>query len=110
MMKVKLVATCFLIGALLVPVFSYAEDSDVDRSHSKAYVKDSVITTKVKAKLAKEKIASLAHIKVDTDNSGVVWLSGTAKTQAEIDQAGSIASGTEGVASVKNDIKLDTDR
>jgi hyperosmotically inducible periplasmic protein len=109
-MKTKLVATYFVISALLAPAISYAEDSDVDRSHPKAYVKDSVITTKVKAKLAKEKIASLAHIKVDTDNSGVVWLSGTAKTQVEIDQAGSIARGTEGVASVKNDIKLDADR
>jgi hyperosmotically inducible protein len=105
-MKTKLIASCFVIGTLLASVVGYTEDSDTNRSHPKAYVKDSVITTKVKAKLADEKMSSLAHIKVDTDNSGVVWLSGTAKTQAEIDQAVSIAGSTEGVKSVKNHIRI----
>jgi hyperosmotically inducible periplasmic protein len=109
-MKTKYIVSCFVVAALMAPTFSYAEDSDADRSQPKAYVKDSVITTKVKAKLAKEKLSSVAHIKVDTDNSGAVWLSGTAKTQVEIDQAGSIARGTEGVTSVKNDIKLNADQ
>lgn len=48
--------------------------------------------------------------KVDTDNDGVVWLSGTAKTKAEADEAVTIASGTEGVTSVKNNIKINPDR
>ena len=99
-----------MLGALMIPAMSYAEESDTDRSNAKNYVKDSVITTKVKAKLVKESVASAAHIKVDTDNAGVVWLSGTAKTKAEADQAVSIASGTEGVASVKNNIKNNPDR
>ena len=82
-MKIKLAATCFVIGTLLAPVVGYTADSDMDRSHPKTYVKDSAITTKIKAKLAEEKISSLVHIKVDTDNNGVVWLSGTAKTQED---------------------------
>lgn len=108
-MKTKLVASCFVIGMLLAPVVGYTEDSDMDRSHPKAYVKDSVITTKIKSKLVAENLASAAHIRVDTDNSGVVWLSGTAKTQAEIDQAVSIAGSTKGVKSVKNHIKIKMD-
>ena len=109
-MNTKLIAACFVIGALMAPAMSYAEDSDMDRSHAKTYVKDSVITAKVKAKLVKESVASAAHIKVDTDNDGVVWLSGTAKTKAEADEAVTIASGTEGVTSVKSNIKINPDR
>lgn len=106
-MKTKLVTSFFLIGTLLAPVAGYtADDSDMDRSHPKAFVKDSVITTKIKAKLAKESLASTAHIRVDSDSNGVVWLRGTAKTQADIDQAVTIAKDTEGVTSVKNHIKI----
>jgi len=39
----------------MAPVIGYTADSDTDRSHPKTFVKDSVITTKVKAKLAEEK-------------------------------------------------------
>ena len=105
-MKIKLVTTCFLLGALLAPVAGYTADSDTDRSHPGAFVKDSVITTKIKAKLAKEKMGSLVHISVDTDKDGIVWLSGTAKTQEQIDKAVSIAHDTEGVKSVESQIKI----
>jgi hyperosmotically inducible protein len=107
-MKTKLVATCFVIGTLLAPVVGYTADSDMDRSHPKAFVKDSAITTKIKAKLSEEKISSLVHIRVDTDSNGVVWLSGTASTQADADKAVSIARDTEGVKLVKNHIKIKT--
>jgi protein CpxP len=105
-MRTILAAVCFLIGTLLVPVAGYAADSDTDRSSPKAFVKDSVITTKIKAKLAAEKLSSAVHIKVETDNKGVVQLSGTAKNQAEVDKAGSIARGVEGVVSVENNIQI----
>lgn len=109
-MKLIIATSCFVLGTLLAPVIAYSADSDMDRSHPKAFVKDSAITTKVKAKLAAENLASAAHIRVDTDNNGVVWLSGTAKTKAEVDQAVSIATDTEGVTSVKNHIKVKTHR
>lgn len=109
-MKIKLATTCFVIGTLLAPVVGYTADSDMDRSHPRAYVKDSAITTKIKAKLAAENRASPTHIRVDTDNNGVVWLSGTAETKAEIDRAVSIARHAEGVNSVKNHIKINMDR
>ncbi len=104
-MKNTVATTCFVISTLLSPVAGYTADSDTDRSHPGVFVKDSVITTKIKAKLAKEKMSSLVHIRVDTDKDGVVWLSGRAKTQVQIDKAVSIAHDTEGVTEVKNHIK-----
>ncbi len=105
-MKIKLATTCFVIGTLLVPVAVLAADGDSDRTHPVTFVKDSVITTKIKAKLAEEKISSLAHIKVDTDNKGAVVLRGTVKTQEEADKAVSTARETEGVTSVKSRIRV----
>src|SRR6202163_1058345 len=100
-MKQQLATTLMIIGVLLGPVVALAaEDSDADRSHPKAFVKDSAITTKIKAKLAAEHITSLGRIHVDTDKNGVVWLSGHARSQAAIDKAVSIAGDTEGVKSV----------
>jgi hyperosmotically inducible protein len=108
-MKTKLLTACFVVGALLTPFVSYAADSDSDRSHPGTFVKDSAITTKIKAKLAADHLASAVHIRVDTDKDGVVWLSGKAETQAQVDQAVSIASDTEGVKSVNNNIKVKKD-
>ena len=82
-MKIKIAAACFLAGALALPVVGHTGDYDTDRDSPKAFVKDSIITTKIKAKLAEERITSAVQIKVDTDNKGVVTLSGTAKTQEE---------------------------
>jgi hyperosmotically inducible periplasmic protein len=108
-MKIKLASACFIIGTLLAPVAAHAADSDADRSHPGAFVKDSVITTKIKAKLAEEKMRSLVHIGVDTDKDGVVWLSGTVRTQELADKAVAIASGTEGVTSVRSNITIRQD-
>src|SRR5208283_4476238 len=60
-MKINLATTCFIIGALLAPVAAHAQEPDSDRTHPKTFVKDSVITTKIKTKLAAENIKSLAH-------------------------------------------------
>jgi hyperosmotically inducible protein len=100
----------FLSGSLLMPVAGYTDDMDSDRSSVKTYVKDSMITGKVKAALAKEKDVSALHIKVDTDDKGVVQLSGTAKTQTEADRAVEIATSVEGVTSVSNEITVDPNR
>jgi hyperosmotically inducible protein len=102
----KLMTACLLLGALLAPVAVRAADGDSDRAHPAAFVKDSVITTKVKAKLAADKMRSLAHIRVDTDRNGMVVLSGTATTHEAADAAASIARETEGVTSVQNHIKI----
>jgi hyperosmotically inducible protein len=108
--KYKLATTCFVIGSVLAPVAAYAADSDKDRSKPATFVKDSVITTKIKTKLAAEHLGSAKHIKVDTDRNGVVWLRGTANSQEEADKAAEIARNTEGVKSVKSDLKVKKDR
>lgn len=80
---------------------------DSDTSHAGAYVKDSVITTKVKAKLAAKHLSTLTDVKVDTDNQGVVWLSGKAPTKDASDLAEMLAKTTDGVVSVHNKIAVE---
>jgi len=104
-MKLKLATTCFVVGAALVPA-AYAADSDTDRSNPATYAQDSVITAKIKAKLAAEYMNSAVNIKVDTDKEGVVFMSGMANSQAEADKAVAIARETEGVKSVNSELKV----
>jgi hyperosmotically inducible periplasmic protein len=108
-MKIKVATTCLAASLLMMPILGHTQNSDTDRAHPKIFVKDSVITAKIKAKLAAEKPASLAHIHVDTDANGIVWLSGTARTKEEAEKAHSIAHATEGVKSVKNHIEIKKD-
>ncbi len=108
-MKSRIAASILVIASLSAPVIALAADADADRSHPKAFVKDSVITTKVKAKLAAEHVQSLGRIHVDTDANGVVWLRGTARTQDAADLAVSLAKGTEGVKDVHSHITIKKD-
>ena len=109
-MNTKIATTCLLAAALALPLAGYSADGDTDRSSPKNFVKDSIITTKVKTELAEEKMSSLVHIKVDTDAKGQVSLSGTAANQAAIDRAVVITRGVKGVVSVSNDIKIKADQ
>ena len=108
-MKTKLLTALLVAGALFVPILAGATERSADRKHPVAFVKDSVITTKIKAKLAAQKMSSLARIRVDTDANGMVVLSGSARTQDAIDKAESIARGVEGVVTVQNDIRVKKD-
>jgi hyperosmotically inducible periplasmic protein len=106
----KILTACFVVAALASPLaVRAADDGDKDRTHPVAFVKDSIITTKVKTKLAAEKMSSLAKVSVDTDRNGMVVLGGTARTQDAVDKAGSITRDTEGVVSVQNNIKVKKD-
>jgi hyperosmotically inducible periplasmic protein len=105
-MKAKLSTGCLLLSLLCTPMIAYSADGDMEHSRPATFVKDSVITTKIKAKLAAEHAASTVQLKVDTDNAGVVWLSGTAPSQADADKAVAIARETEGVKAVKSEIVI----
>ena len=113
-MKTKLAMSLVVIGSLLAPAAGYTSDytgganpsPQKSSSSPKEFVKDSIITTKIKAKMAKDKQVSAMHIKVDTDKAGVVQLSGTAKSQEEVDRAVAIAHEVEGVTSVENKIEI----
>jgi len=109
-MKKTTVVTCIALAALCgSAVLLAAEDADADRSHPMAFVKDSAITTKIKTKLAAEHLTSMGRIHVDTDKDGVVWLSGSARTQEAADQAVTIARETEGVTRVHSDVTVKKD-
>ena len=92
--------TLLVIGALVMPLSTFAAEGDPVSTK----LGDAVITTKVKAEFAKDKTVSASDIKVETDGNGLVQLSGTAKTQAEADQAVKIAKNVKGVTAVKSDI------
>jgi hyperosmotically inducible protein len=102
----KHVILCGMIalGVACAPM-AMADEGATDTQHH--FIKDSAITTKVKAKLAAKHLSTLARIKVDTDADGVVWLSGRAPTKDASDLATMIAKNTEGVSSVHNDIAIE---
>jgi len=68
-----------------------------------AYVDDTAITTRVKAKFAEDKTVSAMAINVETLR-GMVQLSGFAKSTDEKMTAERLARSVNGVTSVKNDI------
>ena len=105
-MRMTSIATSLLLAGVLAGPIAVAQDADADRAHPKAFIRDSVITTKIKSKLAAEHLTSLAHLRVDTDEDGVVWLSGSAHNQEAVDRAVSIARDTEGVKDVKSTVKI----
>lgn len=96
-------ATLILSGLLAVTSAGCA----VTREQSTVgeYVDDATITTRVKAKFAEDKTVSAMAINVETLR-GTVQLSGFAKTAAERNRAGELASETKGVKSVKNNITV----
>ncbi len=109
-MNNKTLLASFLAVTISGPlVGAFAADGDADRAHPKEFVSDSAITTKIKTKLATDHITSLGRIHVDTDKDGVVWLSGTARTQEAIDNAVAMAQATENVRAVQSDIRLRAD-
>jgi hyperosmotically inducible protein len=111
-MKTRILVSCLAASALLASTAVLAVDAAPgatasETSRPTTFVKDSTITTKVKVKLAAEQITSLGNIHVDTDKDGIVWLSGSAGTKEAADKAVAIAEATEGVKSVRSDIKVD---
>jgi hyperosmotically inducible protein len=107
-MNTKLAAGYLVAGAFLLPIAGHAADSIVQTP--KAFVKDSAITTKIKADLAEAKLSSLVRISVDTDDQGMVSLGGTATSKESADKAVAIARAVKGVTSVKSHIKVVADK
>ncbi|WP_454828975.1 BON domain-containing protein [Pseudoxanthomonas wuyuanensis] len=74
-------------------------ESEEAGSKSEQPVNDTWITTKVKADLLATEDVSGLDIKVETVN-GVVHLSGSVSSQAQIDKAVEVARGIDGVSQV----------
>lgn len=104
-MKIARLASLTLIAALAAPLAVQAADTK-PAGPTKMWVKDSVVTTKIKAQLAASKVSSLAMVHVDTDADGFVQLTGKVASQAEKDRAESIAKAVDGVKSVDNQLTI----
>jgi hyperosmotically inducible protein len=105
-MKLTLANSCLVIGTLLTPVAAHAGELSSDAATSEAFVKDSVITIKVKAKLFDDRMSSLMTVNVDTDAKGAVFLNGTVTSAHDADVAVSTARGTECVTSVTSTLRI----
>ena len=102
MKTIKLITSLFLISIFFIPAIVSAEDSSVGE-----FVKDSAITTQIKAKLLAAKDIDSLHIKVDTDNNGIVVLTGAVKSAAEKERVHNIAHSVDGVKKVLNKLIID---
>ena len=103
-MKISHIASLLVTAALVAPLAAHAEDKPAGTA--KVWVKDSVITTKIKTELATSKPSSLAKVHVETDANGWVELSGNVATQADKDRAETTAKAVAGVKSVDNKLMV----
>jgi len=103
-MKLTKLAALIVTGALVAPLAAQADDKPAGTT--KTWVKDSVITTKIKTQLATSKPSSLAMVHVDTDANGWVQLTGKVATQADKDRAEAVAKAVDGVKNVDNQLTV----
>lgn len=92
----------YLVALAALTLTSAAAFADNGSNHP---VKDSYITTKVKAELAADHATKARDIHVATVD-GVVTLRGVARSDAEKDRAERDAMRIKGVRSVNNEIKV----
>ena len=127
-MNIKLFIAGLLFGAWLLPVAGYTADTPAkssvppstnetpgatikdnkraDPAHRSVHpVDDSVITTKIRAKLVEDKQTRTDNVQIETVN-GAVDLTGTAASKAKAARAVALARQVEGVKSVKNHIQI----
>jgi hyperosmotically inducible protein len=126
-MKTKLPFAALLLGACLLPVTGFTADTAkssippsanetpgatikdngrADASHRSVHpVDDSVITSKIKGKLIKDKKTRTDNVEIETVD-GAVTLTGSAKSKTNAAHAVALARQVKGVKSVKNDIQI----
>ena len=90
---------------MLMVTFVSACAGSRTQSSTGEYLDDSMITSKVKAKLLEDKEVSGLAVNVETFK-GVVQLSGFVKSDAERQKAVQLARSVGGVKDIKDDIRL----
>lgn len=98
-------ASVLAAAASLALAAGVAMADETANTKSDQPVKDSYITTKVKAELAKDKGTSARDIHVTTKD-GIVMLNGTVASTAEKELAEKDAKKVKGVMDVHNDLKV----
>ena len=120
--KLMAVAALAVTPVIAMPVFAGEVKDDMKETghdikketkgvgHSiKEESKEAALTTKVKTALAKEKGLRSLHIHVDSEDGGVVTLTGNVKSTAQIEQAVNATKLVEGVTDVKNNLNVKAD-
>jgi hyperosmotically inducible protein len=102
-MTVTAIATSLLIGCNKTP--ESPQDSQVAPVSMDTQIDDSALTSNVKSALLADSIVKGFDLQVES-RSGTVQLNGLVDTQAQIDQAISVARGVTGVSGVENGITL----
>ena len=73
-------------------------------THSRSVTQESVIAVRVRASISAQHLRTLANVRVETDRSGIVSLTGEVPTQDGADLAAMIARETKGVKTVHSRI------
>jgi hyperosmotically inducible periplasmic protein len=108
MKQKKLIALTLSSALLLGTGFTVqaADQPNKEKSGSVGqYVDDATITTRVKSRFASDSTVSATRIKVDTVK-GIVELSGAVSSEAEREQAVSIAKAVPDVRGVRNNLTI----
>jgi osmotically-inducible protein OsmY len=103
MKNLSIVVRYFVVLMLVATFVACASTSKQEGTGE--YVDNSVITSKIKSKLAADDFLKSFEIGVET-YKGIVQLSGFVDSQKAIDKAGQIARSVDGVKSVKNNLRL----
>jgi len=101
MIKKNILIHCLVLLILIITFM--ACESKPKQSSTGEYIDDSVITTEIKAQLAKNDFLKSFEISVET-RKGTVQLAGFVNSQQAADKAGEIARSVKGVQSVKNNL------
>jgi len=101
MIKRNILIHCLVLLILIIAFV--ACESKPKQSSTGEYIDDSVITTEIKAQLAKNDFLKSFEISVET-RKGTVQLAGFVNSQQAVDKAGEIARSVKGVQSIKNNL------
>ena len=101
-MKKSYIVIRFLVVLMMIVAFAACASTQKQESTGE-YVDDSVITSKIKTKLASDDFLKSFQIGVQS-RKGIVQLSGFVNSQNAVDRAGQIARSVEGVKSVQNSL------
>lgn len=113
MKQIKIKALTLALGsAVLLGAAHVAAAADSEAAHDKEksgsvgqYVDDATITARVKSRFASDSTVSATRIKVDTVK-GIVELSGRVASEAEREQAVTIAKAVPDVRGVRNNLTV----
>jgi osmotically-inducible protein OsmY len=96
-----------LIGLTFTPIYSWADEvrTGNQKNPNKVSREDGVITSDVRSKITEDERLRGLILNVKTDN-GIVTVSGTAHSQAQVDRAIELARNTPGVVSVNSLMKI----